>query len=91
MSIEELYGRVWRSLARKEGHRPMHLVNPRQEEKREDGRKKGAHGVTAGRIRDLADEGLTITEIARALGISPSTVHDHSSRHGIKLVNGRAA
>ena len=41
------------------------------------GRKKGSVTVDAGRVTELKEQGLTIKEIASALGVSRRTVHRH--------------
>lgn len=37
------------------------------------------------RLRKLAQDGLTQSEIARALGVSNATVITHRARHGIEI------
>jgi transcriptional regulator with GAF, ATPase, and Fis domain len=91
MSGEELYGRRWRDLARKEGHKPMHLVALGRDAKAAGGAKKGARGATAELVRQLCERGATIKEAAAELGLSPSTVHDHARRMRITFADGRAA
>ena len=81
MTVEELYGRVWRELAAKEGHRPLHLIVTTTQA--DCGKKRGPVGVTAAKVRELCHAGMTLKEAADALGMVPSTVHKHAQRLGV--------
>jgi excisionase family DNA binding protein len=45
-------------------------------------------GISVDRYRELAAQGLTASEAARALGVRSSTVQDMAKRHGIVFVKG---
>jgi DNA invertase Pin-like site-specific DNA recombinase len=91
MTVEELYGRVWLEKARKEGHRPMHLVTQPVDHQANGKAKRGPLGVTAAKVRELHAQGLTLKEAAEALGLASMTVYRSAKRQGLKFHDGRAA
>jgi DNA invertase Pin-like site-specific DNA recombinase len=46
------------------------------------GRQPGTFKATPGRARQLRENGLTAAEVARALGVSPATVHRYLKTDG---------
>lgn len=80
---------AWARLAWEEGHRPLHLTGVSQSTSREHGamgRRKA--GETAAILRELAEQGLYISEAARQAGISPSTASDIAKRNRITFRRG---
>jgi DNA-binding NarL/FixJ family response regulator len=85
VSVEELYGRLWRALAAKEGHRPLHLIGCPSLSQAEAGSRKQPRGETGNRVIEMATQGMTLTQISDALGLAKVTVHKHAQRRGIVL------
>jgi hypothetical protein len=91
MTREELYGAVWREMARREGHKPLHLIVSAAERQADSGSKQAPRGYTAERVREAQARGMSLRQAAEALGIAEVTAHKHAQRLGIKFADGRAA
>jgi DNA invertase Pin-like site-specific DNA recombinase len=87
---EEQYGRVMLELARRERHRPMHLIGRTQDHQANGAKKRGPVGVTAKKVRELHAQGLTLKEAAAALGLKSQTVYRSAKLQGLRFRDGRA-
>ena len=67
------------ALARKEGHRPR---LPSIGDKPRNG-KRGTGGEMLARVRQLAEAGHTLTEVARIVQRSPGTIDKYRTKHKI--------
>lgn len=79
---------AWAKLAWEEGHRPLHLTSVKQLDAKERGKKRREEGESVNRLRDLAADGYSMAEAARAIGVCNSTVAHLARRHGIAFVRG---
>lgn len=47
-------------------------------------------GISVERYKELAEQGMTMPEAAKVLGVSKPTVQGMAKRHGIVFVHGKA-
>lgn len=76
---------AWARLAWEEGHRPHHLKDAGNRRQKDAGGSKRRAGETAAALRELAARGVYLSEAARILGVTPSTIQSVAKSNGITL------
>lgn len=86
---EEEWGQLWAERAKQEGHRPLHLSQPMTAaETKLNATRRQKAGVTAEKLRKLAEQGVWLTDAAHAIGVSPSTAKNLAVKHNIPFKRG---